>query len=402
MANSEFKASRPSSVRLLDYLTCPIGEPGLRVFRNSRKGQLQQKQQQHGLGQNDPYIVPKDLIQARQWRNFTYPVLRIALKDLLDFRPHDQELYSPAESSTGSANGNALGIAPFLSRIDFPVTALLNRVSRALRATARQSQWSQDLHFELEYLPWYNPDPRQNVSAPDREWHFYMRPGQRHLVVGLITDAADEFPLASLGSDAHNYRVQLTLQRARAACWAKGADYGFVLTPEGAALLRFRESGRLDNGPKVCFAVIPWARRGEDVNRVPLAMALWAVCALAEAEDRRMMREGEMPIPYPPPLNFWVLDEGAGAKTYRHAWLPQKTKGCPPGAVVQRRYAARARGPDAGITQKVEMHDQKKKKPTRRKRGKSVAVDRVFIVGINPEPWSCRLRPRKRRPNYRV
>lgn len=427
---------RPS-IRLLDYLTFPIAKPSHKALRKTRN-------LQDGAIQNE-YTAPGQCIRIHRWRDFTYPVLRIALRDLLEYRPHDQALYNPG----GAGDSHTSAVAPFLQRLDFPVSALLNRVGRALHCTASQMQWQGEPRFEFEYLA---PDPtataatyttpggrRRSVVAADREWHFHVHQGQkgRSLVVGLVKSVVDEFPLAGLGiqsgAGAHE-GVQRTLRQARAACRAGGADYGFVLTPEGAAVLCFRGTDPGDEeeaGVDVCLAVVPWTRAGagDSVNHLPLTMALWALCVVAEADDRRVVREGQQSLlPFPPPLNTWM--PVGGGHMYRHAWLRQKTRGLPPGAVVRRSLVDRAevsetveesqeidtsgkaektdssgKAEEAETSGKAEgtaTHVEKRSSKGRGKRKKRAVVNHVFVANTALEPWSSRLRPRKRRPNYRL
>lgn len=421
---------RPS-IRLLDYLTFPIAKPSHKALRKSRNTQdtagQNESQQQH--------TVAGQCIRIQRWRDFTYPVLRIALRDLLEYRPHDQALYNPGDA--GDSHTSA--VAPFLQRLDFPVSALLHRVGRALHCTASQMQWQGEPRFEFEYL---SPEPtataatyatpggrRRSVVAADREWHFHVHQ-RRRLVVGLVKSAVDEFPLSGLcvqyGASAHE-GVQRTLRQARAACRAGGADYGFVLTPEGAAVLCFRETDSGDEeeaGADVCFAVVPWTRAGtgDSVNHIPLTMALWALCVVAEADDRRVAEEGQQnPLAFPPPLNVWMPD--GGELMYRHAWLRQKMRGLPPGAVVQRSLVncvgvevsedvekshetdPSGKEEEAETSEKAEgtaIHVDKRSSKGRGKRKKKAVVNHVFVANAALEPWSSRLRPRKRRPNYRL
>lgn len=426
---------RPS-IRLLDYLTFPIAKPSHNALRKTRSTQ-------DSAIQNE-YTAPGQCIRAQRWRHFTYPVLRIALRDLLEYRPHDQALYNPGDTE----GSNTSAVAPFLQRLDFPVSAVLNRVGRALHCTASQMQWHGEPRFEFEYLP---PEPtataatyttpggrRRSVVPADREWHFHIPQRSRRLVVGLVKSAVDEFPLSRLsiqsGAGAHE-GVQRTLRQARAACQAEGADYGFVLTPEGAAVLCFRgvapDGGEEEEDGDVCFAVVPWTRAGagDNVNHLPLTMALWALCVVAEADDRRVVGEGQQSLlPFPPPLNVWMPD--GGGLMYRHAWLRQKTRGLPPGAVVRRSLVDRAevseyvgKSQEIDTSGKVEktdasgkaeedetswkaegtaIHVDKRSSKGRGKRKKKAVVNHVFVANAALEPWSSRLRPRKRRPNYRL
>ncbi|KAI4598034.1 hypothetical protein KJ359_003843 [Pestalotiopsis sp. 9143b] len=303
---------RPS-IRLLDYLTFPIAKPSHKALRKSRNTQ-------DSAGQNG-HAAAGQCIRIQRWRDFTYPVLRIALRDLLEYRPHDQALYNPGDAE----NSHTSAVAPFLQRLDFPVSALLNRVGRALHCTASQMQWQGEPSFEFEYLPpepaaaTYNTGRRRSVVQADREWRFHVHQGRR-LVVGLVKSAVDEFPLSGLGVQSGatvHEGSQRTLRQARAACRAGGADYGFVLTPEGAAVLCFRGAERCleEEAGDVCFAVVPWTRAGagDNVNHVPVTMALWALCVVAEAEDRRVAEEGQQsPLPFPSPLNVWMPDDGGG------------------------------------------------------------------------------------------
>ncbi|KAK6214703.1 60s ribosomal protein l22 [Pestalotiopsis sp. IQ-011] len=422
--NSRPRDPRPS-IRLLDYLTFPIAKPSHKALRRSRKTQ-------DSAGQNG-HTAAGQYIRIQRWRDFTYPVLRIALRDLLEYRPHDQALYNPGDAE----NSHTSAVAPFLQRLDFPVSALLNRVGRALHCTASLMQWQGEPSFEFEYLPpkpaaaTYNTGRRRSVVQADREWHFHVHQGRR-LVVGLVKSAVDEFPLSGLGvqsGGAGHEGVQRTLRQARAACRAGGADYGFVLTPEGAAVLCFRGAERCqeEEDGDVCFAVVPWTRAGagDNVNHIPLTMALWALCVLAEAADRRVVGEGQQsPLPFPPPLNVWVPDGGGyGAQMYRHVWLRQKTRGLPPGAAVQRSLVDRVgvevsedveksqdtdtsgKAEEAEISGKAEetvVHVDNKSSRGKGKRKKKAAVNHVFVADGALESWSSRLRPRKRRPNYRL
>ncbi|KAI0151326.1 hypothetical protein BJ166DRAFT_595661 [Pestalotiopsis sp. NC0098] len=417
---------RPS-IRLLDYLAFPIAKPSHKALRKTRNLQDSAIRNEH--------TAPGQYIRAQRWRDFTYPVLRIALRDLLEYRPHDQALYNPGDAG----DSHTSTVAPFLQRLDFPVSALLHRVGRALHCTASQMQWQGEPRFEFEYL---SPEPtataatyatpggrRRSVVAADREWHFHVHQ-RRCLVVGLVKSAVDEFPLSGLGiqsgAGAHE-GVQRTLRQARAACRAGGADCGFVLTPEGAAVLCFRETDSGDEeeaGADVCLAVVPWTRAGagDSVNHLPLTMALWALCVVAEADGRRVVREGQQSLlPFPPPLNVW-MPEGGGLM-YRHAWLRQKTRGLPPGAVVHRLSVDRvgvevsddveksqeidtsgtAEKTDAsGKAEETAIHVDKRSSKGRGKRKKRAVVNHVFVANAALEPWSSRLRPRKRRPNYRL
>jgi hypothetical protein len=239
------------------------------------------------------------------------------------------------------------------------------------------------------------------------------------VVLGLTRDAAS-FPLSALerygipsGQDEQQQnqrldeRVEWELRRLGTACWHRRTPYAFVLTQEGAAVLLFdvRESGddadlnrgrsargrnkRKRSGPSdrwptlgVRYVTVPSEQRAgcSSILKMPLLMSLWALWFIAWCDPDRTSWNG-----HAAQLNTWRTSMEGGSRWHRHAWLPQRNMGHPPGARV--------------IQHGGETTDKTQGRRKRKREDPTTYAD--DIPDAHSGFWSDRLRPRKRRPNYR-
>lgn len=296
----------------------------------------------------------------------------------------------------------------------------------------------------LQWVPVNLPHGSADMRGAEGGLGMVLPSAADAVVIG-VHRTAEEFPLSALerfrapdGSRGQqrqqqlDERVERTLCQVGTVCWhARGRPpYAFVLTPEGAALLMFsaidtpydvcsperrskrkgrgRRRGRrkpaarrsLDEGRSdrssdlppalgVRYALVPWDRPADAcVLTMPLIMSLWTLSMVAEHDPDCASWNGDAAR-----LNTWRESVEGRNRWYSHAWLPQRNRGRPPGAKVI-----------------SEEHEKKTKVERRaqgaRKRGGEHEYPGDYVRGTpsldtRSGPWSGRLRPRKKRPNYR-
>ncbi|KAI1875308.1 hypothetical protein JX265_004366 [Neoarthrinium moseri] len=291
-------------------------------------------------------LHPNHHDHVTRWRNFNYPVIRVALKELLDGVLdlsasfwHD---YWPA-SLLEVGDGRSRNV-----RQPRRFEALGNQLNFALYHALMQRTHdpADPIWGALSYTPGHSEEAKNDDLSPicslsydwvllDYEHSDEKHDGQCQPVVIGIDRSVDEFPLHLLGKFDEggrlDERIEWTLRQVGTVCWYKKTPYAFVMTPAGATMLAFGVGAQLNSSPllSVKYAVFPRDHNQQDVRKMPLLMALWSLCMIGWSDNARGSWNGSAGE-----LNTWVqVTEGRG-KLYEHSRLRQRNRGHPPGAVV--------------------------------------------------------------------
>jgi hypothetical protein len=311
---------------------------------------------------------------VKRWRDFNYPVLRVALKDFLD-QPVSEHLALTRESWSDGVARTAQDLEAGATMDWGSLMTLGAQLNLALACAVRQLE--EDDYDRLDPALYLNAGWRESMPAQEPEggsrayslefdWALHVTDhGHEEELPVVVGDnmTAEEFPLGLLGrfdrEGRLEERVETALRQIGTVCWCKGTPYAFVLTPEGAALLLFglihqqqqhgqkrqpdNEATEANPPPPpaldVRYTVVPWEETGSNTDergdnndntpQVPLLMALWSLCMIAWCDYDRSSWYGTAAR-----LNTWreVLEKGK--KIHTHLLLPQDNRGHPPGAKI--------------------------------------------------------------------
>ncbi|KAI0134531.1 hypothetical protein BJ170DRAFT_610250 [Xylariales sp. AK1849] len=333
------------SPRLIDLLREYIPRPPVIMDINSIP--------QPAIAEDDAWLslAPDHRNHVKRWKDFNYPVIRVALRDFLD--------YPVSLRTTRNLDDWPNSIGGIKEPADRPppvhlgsLLTLGHQLNEALYHGVVQLRDEEDDDLEPTLYLRIGHSERIKDPASGREctlqydWALhvsdYGHEEEQPVVVG-VNKSAEEFPLW-LNLDENGQLIsaetEWALRQVGTACWYKGTPYAFILTPEGAVLLLFGKApqmkgndGRTDQVPylDVRYAIIHWDHDDTNILEIPLVMSLWALCMIAWCDDDRASWTGSAVR-----LNTWREVIEKGKKIHTHLLLPQDNKGHPPGAKVIR------------------------------------------------------------------
>jgi hypothetical protein len=329
--------------RVIDLLREPIPELPSRIDVNTRHTL--------SISKDDAWLsLPADhRSYVKRWKDFNYPVLRVALKDFLD-QPVSSNFDSALKTWPDSVvRTEGQDESPAM---DLPsLTTLGNELNLALIHGVHllQDEDYDCLEPVLRLKDGHSERVKNSVSGRELtlqyNWTLHISDNgqeeEQPVVIG-VNKMTEEFPLSSMGkfneSGRLDKKIEMALCQVGTACWYKDTPYAFIITPEGAVLLLFgralqhiQNSGVTNSQPwlDVRYSIIPWEYNDDDVLHMPLLMALWALCMVAWCDCDRAAWDGSAAR-----LNTWREVVEKGKKIHAHLLVPQDNKGHPPGANI--------------------------------------------------------------------
>ncbi|ORY63051.1 uncharacterized protein BCR38DRAFT_435746 [Pseudomassariella vexata] len=337
-------------------------------------------------------LAPDRLRHVRRWKDFNYPVLRVALKNILNQIAMPWSQQSRDEITSWPRTGVSFSKEHKVQKEDEKVedgkeskqgkkeeeddrggldhrtlTELGTRLNeclvyatihRSMRGKPKPTLRLEPGHTEQTEPFGGDPENDGNEGTGNRctlrmDWSLRTDEidpdtGENTWAVVGVNRTEEEFSLSALENSARtgaplDADVDWTIRQVGTVCFYKGAAHGFVLTPAGAALLLFSQTlssgnpiddpASVDERGHLCvrWVTVPWTLDPGDRLGLPLLMGLWSLCMVALSDDDEAQAEGVNTLAR---LNSWHWQKKYGSTLYTHCLFRQGNRGHPPGALI--------------------------------------------------------------------